>query len=75
MSVVAVEADERILSQVNHAFDTARARLGLRTDRDLAQHLGVSQKTLSFWRNGRWTDNDRALFGVICNPELQPVAA
>jgi DNA-binding XRE family transcriptional regulator len=42
-----------IVTKLNEALDTYRNRQGLCTDRALADHLRVSSKTISLWRNGK----------------------
>jgi DNA-binding transcriptional regulator YiaG len=61
-------APATLLERLNAACDRTRERLGLSSDQDMARHLGVSPKTVSFWRNGRWTDADRALISILINP-------
>lgn len=58
-------AKEELVQVVNTAFDSARAALEVRTDEALAERLEVSAKTISFWRNGRWTTADEALINVL----------
>lgn len=58
-------APPALLERVNAACDRTRERLGLTSDQDMARRLGVSPKTVSFWRNGRWTDADRALISIL----------
>jgi transcriptional regulator with XRE-family HTH domain len=50
---------------LREALDRKRAAHGFPNDNELARHLGVSPKTLSFWRNGRWSRADIALIGVL----------
>jgi DNA-binding transcriptional regulator YiaG len=67
-----VETTQRaeLLRKLNTAFDAQRARLGFTNDEDFARHLGVSPKTLSFWRTGRWPRADAALISALL-PEPQ----
>jgi DNA-binding transcriptional regulator YiaG len=55
------EPKKAMQARLNAAFDAQRARLGFTNDVDFARYLGVSAKTLSFWRNGRWLGADSAL--------------
>jgi transposase-like protein len=62
------------LKALNIALDRRRRLSDLANDTELAQHLGVSPKTLSFWRNGRWTKGDTALVTVLTNHQAtEPV--
>ena len=70
-----ISAPTPLVESVNAAFDRARTRLGISNDRDFADRLGVSQKTISFWRNGRWTDADRVLIGILVEPIRQHEAS
>jgi ribosome-binding protein aMBF1 (putative translation factor) len=54
-----------LVAVVDIAFDKARENLGVETDEALAQKLGISQKTISFFRNGRWTTVDEVLISVL----------
>lgn len=56
---------EQTVPVVDDALDTARKTLGLNTDEELADNIGVSSKTISFWRNGRWTKADIALIRIL----------
>jgi len=53
------------LRALNIALDRKRRMHDFANDTELAKHLGVSAKTLSFWRNGRWTKGDQALIAVL----------
>lgn len=59
MSVKNVTPDP--LSAVNAAFDSLRRSRDLKTDAALARSLGISPKTLSQLRHGRWTPVHQAL--------------
>jgi len=61
----AQEPKEELRNLLNQTFDSQRQRLGLTNDMDFARYLGVSPKTLSFWRNGRWQGADAALITAI----------
>lgn len=54
-----------ILQVLNESLDRTRYQNELPNDRELAKHLGVSEKTISFWRNGRLTRGDAALVIVL----------
>lgn len=56
---------DELIATVDVAFDQARTRLGVETDEALAEKLGISKKTISFFRNGRWTPVDEALITVL----------
>lgn len=56
---------DELVAVVDTAFDKARENLGVETDGALARKLGISQKTISFLRNGRWTTVDEALISVL----------
>lgn len=72
-----VTSDPRaeLIRRVNDAFDAARDRYGLTSDQALARHLGVSPKTISFWRNGRWHPAGEALISVLVNTSSSKEAA
>lgn len=53
------------LGILNQAFDRKRAAHSLPNDAELARHLGISAKTLSFLRNGRFTKNTAAIVAVL----------
>lgn len=50
---------------LNEALNADRTARDCRNDNDYAAALGVSPKQLSFWRNGRWTELDAILIGVL----------
>lgn len=54
-----------LVTALDEALDEARYRLRCPTDEALAKKLGISTKTISFWRNGRWTTADEALITVL----------
>jgi DNA-binding Xre family transcriptional regulator len=59
-----------LLVAVNAAFDAERAARNLKTDGALAKSLGISSKTLSLLRNGRWTSVHQALIIVLTQTNL-----
>ena len=63
-----------LIATVDAALDEARHILRVANDEALAANIGVSPKTISFWRNGRWTPADTALIRVLVStlPALQP---
>lgn len=56
---------EELVTALDSALDEARFLLRIKTDEALADKLNVSTKTISFWRNGRWTQADEALINVL----------
>lgn len=60
-----MEITPDILQVLNESLDRTRYQNELPNDRELAKHLGVSEKTVSFWRNGRLTRGDAALVVVL----------
>lgn len=67
---------DELISAVDAAFDEVRFRLRCPNDETLAEKLGISTKTISFLRNGRWTPVDTALITVLVSalrPEEQSV--
>lgn len=56
---------DELVSALDTALDEARFALRVTTDEALAEKIGVSAKTVSFWRNGRWTPADHALINVF----------
>lgn len=53
------------IQQLNAALDRKRAEHAFVNDIELAQHLGVSDKLVSFWRNGRLTRTQAAIVAVL----------
>lgn len=45
--------DAQLLLAINMSLDREREVQSLANDRELARHLGISPKTLSFWRHGK----------------------
>jgi DNA-binding XRE family transcriptional regulator len=45
--------NKQVIEKLNNALDGYRAKQGLSTDKELANCLGVSSKTVSLWRNGK----------------------
>lgn len=64
---------DELITALDSALDEARFFLRVKTDEALADRLNVSTKTISFWRNGRWTQADEALINVLVSA-LKPVA-
>ena len=64
---------EELIAIVDGALDDARFRLRVTNDSELAERLGISTKTISFLRNGHWTQVDTALIGVLVST-LRPSA-
>jgi hypothetical protein len=50
---------------LNASLDRKRAEHQFTNDIELAQHLNISDKLLSFWRNGRLTRTQAALLAVL----------
>ena len=63
--------------QLNEALDRKRHAHALPNDAELARHLGISTKTLSFLRNGRFTRTNAAIMAVMTGDQsiLPQVAA
>lgn len=53
------------IRQMNEAFDRKRDAHGIPNDRDLAKHLGISHKSISFIRSGRLTQMQAAIIAVL----------
>ena len=68
-------ASHEALQALKKALDRKREEHGFPNDLELARHLGVSPKTVSFWRNGRWTIGDRALISVLTGHQPADLAA
>lgn len=62
-----------LVAAVDAAFDEARFRLRCPNDEALAERLGISTKTISFLRNGRWTQVDTAIITVLVSTLQAPV--
>ena len=65
------------LRELNIALDRKRRLHDLPNDTALARHFGISPKTISFIRNGRWSKVDHMLIAVLTGhqPEPEQVAA
>lgn len=63
------------IQQVNEAFDHKRAAHNMPSDRELAKHLGISSKSISFLRSGRLTQMQAAIIAVLTGDQsiLPPV--
>lgn len=64
---------EELVIALDSALDEARFLLRVKTDEALADKLNVSTKTISFWRNGRWTQADEALINVLVSALRSPI--
>ncbi len=53
------------IRQMNEAFDRKRADHSLPSDRELAKHLGISNKSVSFIRSGKLTQMQAAVIAVL----------
>lgn len=65
---------DELINALDAALDEARFVLRVNTDEALAEKLGLSAKTISFWRNGRWTPADHALISVLVTAAKLPVS-
>lgn len=54
--------DAQLLLAINMSLDREREVQLLANDRELARHLGISPKTLSFWRHGRHLPKSTIIF-------------
>lgn len=70
-----MSSQEELISAVNEAFDEARFRLRLRNDEELARHYEVAPKTISEWRNGKWTKADKVLITLLVSARQAPAAS
>jgi len=70
-----LETKEDLQKSLNVVLNAQRQRLGFTNDLDFARYLGVSGKTLSFWRNGRWLGADCALIRAIFENDVHKTAA
>lgn len=70
--LITPETKPELLQRLNAAFDSTRAQLGLTNDEAFARRLGVSPKTISFWRNGRWHPAGTALITALIGPPENP---
>lgn len=68
-----LEHNELVIA-VNEAFDEARRRLRLRSDEELARFYDVAPKTISEWRNGKWTKADKVLITLMVSALSVPVS-
>ncbi len=69
-----MSSHEELISAINDAFDGARFRLRLRNDEELARHYDVAPKTISEWRNGKWTKADKVLITLLVSARQAPAA-
>ena len=53
------------IQAINQALDRKRSEHQFANDIELAQHLLISDRLLSFWRNGRLTRTQAALAAVL----------
>ena len=69
-----ISQDTRAL--VKGALDEAERIHGVDTIEQLAERYGLSVKTVSFLRNGRWTRTDRLLIAALlrCRLDIQEAA-
>lgn len=65
-----------VQAAINSAFDLERQRHGLPSDNELARHIGISPKTLSFARNGHVSPVASALLNLVVSnlPAAAPSA-
>lgn len=70
-----MSSQEELISVVNEAFDGARFRLRLRNDEELARHYEVAPKTISEWRNGKWTKADKVLITLLVSARQAPATS
>lgn len=63
------------LRELNIALDRKRRIHDLPNDTELAHHFGISPKTISFLRNGRWSKVDHALISVLTGHQSDPITA
>jgi hypothetical protein len=54
-----------VVAAINDALDSARQHHEFPNDKALAQFLGVSAKTLSWWRHGKVSPTNRGLLYVL----------
>lgn len=60
-----MQTETHVVQALNQAFDEERRRRALRNDKELAGHLGLNPKTVSFLRNNRMTQTTRAVATVL----------
>ena len=70
-----MSSQEELIGAINEAFDEARFRLRLRNDEELARHYEVAPKTISEWRNGKWTKADKVLITLLVSARQAPAAS
>jgi transposase-like protein len=61
-------ADSEITQVIRSALDRERHEHALPNDNELARHLGISPKTLSFWRNGRLGRSSVVIVKLLSHP-------
>lgn len=71
MSTVAtpppIDTDDDLIRAIRGAIQSERERLGFDTDEQLADHYGITRKTLIQWKYGRIKRGTRALLRVVLN--------
>jgi DNA-binding transcriptional regulator YiaG len=60
-------ADFEIIERINECLDSVRKEQSIRRDSDLATHLNVSMKTVSFWRHGHIPKTTMVLLRVLAH--------
>lgn len=64
--------DSQTQLRLNACLTRERERAGLRTDLELATHLKINPKTISFWRNGKLSRVDAVLARVLAECASAP---
>ncbi len=65
-----VACDQDLRDEVKRAFDEAARLHGVTSAAQLAELYGLSTKTITFLRTGRWTRTDRLLIAALLQKRL-----
>lgn len=65
-----IASDQDVRDEVRRAFDEAARFHGVTSAQELAKLYGLSSKTITFLRTGRWTRTDRLLIAALLQKRL-----
>lgn len=59
------DADPLLRAKINRQFDRVRAKLGCKSDRELARYYGVHYQRISYWRNLKINHLDTVIARIL----------